>query len=326
MIHEIEAPDGLELSAESLGHPDGTPVFLFHGTPGGLYGPRPRGPLLYRLGIRLISYDRPGYPGSSRRQGRNVADAATDVEAIADYLGINRFSVVGRSGGAPHALACAALMPERVICAAALGSLAPYDAKDFDWPAGMAKSNVEAFRLAQTDEEALVILLKEQASQVQTNSEGLLKLLGPELVGQDKEVIGDISLREIIANVHTRALRESVDGWVDDVIALSSPWGFDPTTITVPVKLWGGEDDVFSPVSHTYWLAERIKQAEAEIGDAHFGTVEILPGILTWVAATAKVPAGHHVAIVGNDIRPPGPLASGGPGKIAATVKINAAR
>lgn len=322
VIHEIKAPDGLQLSAESLGHPDGTPVFLFHGTPGGLRGPRPRGPLLYRLGIRLISYDRPGYPGSSRRQGRTVANAAQDVEVIAHYFDIDRFSVVGRSGGAPHALACAALMPERVICAAALGSLAPYGAKDLDWPAGMAKSNVEAFRLAQTDEEALVVLLKEQASQVQTNSEGLLKLLGPELVGQDQEVIGDISLREIIANVHTIALRDSVDGWVDDVIALSKSWGFDPATITVPVKLWGGENDVFSPISHTYWLAEQITNARTEIGTAHFGTVEILPRILTWVAATAnaKEPAGHSVPAVGNGIRPPDPLAGG------AIVKVNAAR
>ncbi len=121
------------MSVESLGDPDGKPVFLLHGTPGGRNGPRPRGIVLYRLGIRLISHDRPGYPGSDRLPDRRVADAAGDVEAIADHLGIDRFSVVGRSGGAPHALACAALLKERVICAAALGSLAPYNAQGLDW-------------------------------------------------------------------------------------------------------------------------------------------------------------------------------------------------
>src|ERR1039457_6640174 len=98
-----------KLSVETLGAPEGKPVFLLHGTPGSRYGPRPRGIILYRLGIRLITYDRPGYSGSDRNRGRSVADAADDVAAIADALGIDRFSVVGRSGGGPHALACAAL-------------------------------------------------------------------------------------------------------------------------------------------------------------------------------------------------------------------------
>jgi pimeloyl-ACP methyl ester carboxylesterase len=286
----VEAPDGRRLSVESLGAPDGKPVFLLHGTPGGRHGPRPRGIILHRLGIRLISYDRPGYTGSDRLQDRRVADASIDVETIADYFGIDRFSVVGRSGGAPHALACAALLNKRVICAAALCSLAPYNAQDLEWNTGMTDSNVRAYHDAEANLGALITTLNEQAGKVRNNSEGLLKELWPELVRHDKDVIGDIALRRIMAQIHAEALRETADGWIDDVIALSRPWGFDLSDITAPVKLWSGSDDVFSPTAHTYWLRDRISRAELDVvpGAAHFGAVEILPKILTWVAEKAN--------------------------------------
>jgi pimeloyl-ACP methyl ester carboxylesterase len=291
VTQQVHGPGGRTLSVESLGDPEGKPVFLLHGTPGGRNGPRPRGIVLYRLGIRLISYDRPGYPGSDRVLKRTVASAADDVKIIADYFGIDRFSVVGRSGGAPHALACAALMPDRVISAAALGSLAPWDAEDLDWCAGMTESNRRAYGYANTDRDALEAMLKEQAERVSKGSEGLLSALWPEMDDNDKEVFDDIALRRIIADIHVEALTDNcVDGWIDDVIALSRPWGFEPAKITVPVKLWGGEDDVFSPIGHTYWLAERINGAEVEIerGKAHFGSVKILPRILAWVARKAN--------------------------------------
>lgn len=297
MTQVVEGPDGRRLSVEIAGDPDGTPVFLLHGTPGGSNGPRPRGIIIYRLGIRLISYNRPGYPGSDRREGRTVADAATDVAAIADFFRIGRFSVVGRSGGAPHALACAALLSDRVTCAAALGSLAPYDAEGLDWSAGMADSNVRAYLDAEQDLGALIATLNEHAGLVRNNSEGLLEVLWPELVGPDKEAIGDIALRQIIARVHADALRDSADGWIDDVIALSRPWGFDLSDITMPVKLWSGSEDVFSPAAHTHWLAKRITSANLEVdtSKAHFGAVQILPKVLAWVAEKADA-AGHGLA------------------------------
>jgi pimeloyl-ACP methyl ester carboxylesterase len=292
VTQEVRDPDGRSLSVESLGDPDGKPVFLLHGTPGGRNGPRPRGIVLYRLGIRLISYDRPGYPGSDRDPGRTVASAAEDVRAIADYFGIDRFSVVGRSGGAPHALACAAKMPDRVISAAALSSLRPYDPEDLSWAAGMTDSNVRAYGYANKGQfDALRAMLEEQAERVSKASEGLLSALWPEMNDHDKEVVDDIALRRIIADIHVEALSNNcVDGWMDDVIALGRPWEFEPAKIRVPVKLWGGQYDVFSPISHTYWLAERINGAQVEIeeGKSHFGAVKILPRILAWVARKAN--------------------------------------
>jgi pimeloyl-ACP methyl ester carboxylesterase len=100
--------DARDVAFDTLGDSKGFPVFLLHGTPGSRSGPAPRTSVLYRLGIRLICYDRPGYGGSERFKGRTVADAAWDVLAIADHLNLGQFGVVGRSGGGPHALACAA--------------------------------------------------------------------------------------------------------------------------------------------------------------------------------------------------------------------------
>jgi len=291
VTQQVPVGGGRKLTVESTGDPEGTPVFLLHGTPGGRNGPRPRSIVLYRLGIRLISYDRPGYADSSRDIDRIIASAAEDVGAIADYFNLPRFSVVGRSGGAPHALACAALLPERVISAAALASLAPGDADGLNWMAGMTEYNQQAFGYAKTDQEALRAMLTEQAERVSKGSGGLLGALWSEMGNNDKEVVDDIGLRRLIADIHVEALSNNcVDGWVDDVRALSGSWGFEPAKISVPVKLWGGKDDVFSPVGHTYWLAERIHGAEVEIGDgkAHFGTVEILPRILAWVVRKAN--------------------------------------
>ena len=287
----VKTPDRGELAAEVTGHPTGEAVFLLHGTPGSLLGPRPRGIFLYRLGIRLISYNRPGYPGSTRLKGRIIADAAADVEAIADHFGIDRFSVIGRSGGAPHALACAAdkRLRDRLKCTVSLCGLAPYDAHGnggLDWFAGMIESNVTAYKNgAESDLQALIATFNMQAERVRNNSQGLINSLRPDFVGSDREVMGDVALRRIIARTHAEALRESVDGWVDDVIALAHPWRVKLSDITGPVLLWHGGDDVFVPTSHTRWLHGQIGQSELHLksGAAHFGAIKVLPEILSWV-------------------------------------------
>ena len=286
MARLVKAADGRTLAVESAGDPDGKPVFLFHGTPGGRNGPRPRGIVLYRLGIRLISYDRPGYSGSTRQPGRIVRDAASDVADIAEALGIDRFSVIGRSGGGPHALACAAILKDQVECAAALGSLAPCDAEGLGWWNGMADSNVRAYQAA---EDILEQRAAELTAKIRSDPESLLRSLGPELVSHDKKVVGDIALRRLIAETHAEALKKTPVGWIDDVLALRSPWGFPVDDIRVPVMLWHGTDDVFSPVSHTHWLAKQIAGCtlRERPGAAHFGTVESLPSILNWITDTA---------------------------------------
>ncbi|MEV4515115.1 alpha/beta fold hydrolase [Dactylosporangium sp. NPDC049525] len=132
------------LTYEISGDSHGFPIFLHHGMPGSSSGPRPRNAVLYRSSIKLVSYSRPGYGRSTRSPGRTVADAARDVAVLADHLGFEKFAIMGRSGGGP--LACAALLPDRVLRAAVLASFAPAEAVDLDWDDEMVGSNCWARR------------------------------------------------------------------------------------------------------------------------------------------------------------------------------------
>ncbi|MEU3188474.1 alpha/beta fold hydrolase [Streptomyces sp. NPDC006923] len=285
MRRRVRAADGRHLMVERLGDPRGRPVFLLHGTPGSRLGPAPRGMVLYQRGMQLIAYDRPGYGGSDRLQGRSVADVAQDVETIADALGLERFAVAGRSGGAPHALACAALMPDRVTRTAALVTLAPRDAAGLDWFEGMAASNVREYTTASLDPDGVAARLTPRADAIRKDPARLLDDLRRELTDSDRMVVSDAGVRTMLLRNYQEALRSSAYGWIDDALAFCSPWGFDPADIRGPVLLWHGEKDVFSPVGHSRWLAERIPGATAvlEPAAAHFDALHALPRILTWL-------------------------------------------
>ncbi|MFF3690902.1 alpha/beta fold hydrolase [Streptomyces sp. NPDC002187] len=285
MRRRVHATDGRHLMVERLGDPRGRPVFLLHGTPGSRLGPAPRGMVLYQRGTQLIAYDRPGYGGSDRLAGRSIADVAEDVRAIADALGLERFAVVGRSGGAPHALACAALMPERVTRTAALVTLAPKDADGLDWFEGMAASNVQEYRTALADPADLVERFITRSAEIRKDPVKLLDDLRRELTDSDRMVVADAGVRSMLLRNYREALRTSAYGWIDDALAFLSPWGFDPADIKGPVMLWHGEKDVFAPVGHSRWLAQRIPGVTAvlEPAAAHFDALHALPRILTWL-------------------------------------------
>lgn len=283
----VRTPDGRRLVVEEKGEPDGSPVFLLHGTPGSRLGPSPRASVLYRLGIRLISYDRPGYGGSDRLVGRTVADVAGDMEAIADALDIHRFAVLGRSGGAPHALACAALLPGRTTKVAALVTIAPREAEGLDWFEGMARSNIVEHTAAADGHSAVTALLSPTVEQIRADPMRLVPSFSSDLPESDRLVVADFGIRRMLAQNFAEALRHSAAGWVDDALAFSRPWGFDPSRIAVPTLLWHGDEDVFSPVGHARWLADRIPEATVIIqeGAAHFTALHVLPDMLRWLAS-----------------------------------------
>jgi pimeloyl-ACP methyl ester carboxylesterase len=281
----VRAADGRQLAVRISGNPDGHPVVFLHGTPGSRVGPFPRGRVLYELGVRLISFDRPGYGGSDRMVSRMVADVAADVLAIANHLEVERFAVLGRSGGGPHALACAAMLPDRVTRAGVLVSIAPQAAEGLDWFAGMAESNVHEYTTAATAPESLIRELAQTAARIKADPTSHVSTLGPELPESDRRVVADTGIRALLAKNFAEALRHSAAGWIDDALAFCSPWGFNLSDIRVPVLLWHGEDDVFSPAAHARWMAEQIPSAELWVrpGTAHFGALEVLPDVLSWL-------------------------------------------
>jgi len=281
----VLAHDGRRLAVEEWGAADGAPVFLMHGTPGSRFGPRPRGSVLYRLGVRLIAYDRPGYGDSDRLGSRVVAHAAEDVAAIADALGLERFAVLGRSGGGPHALACACLLGDRVRCAAVLVGLAPRDAEGLDWYAGMTASNVSAYQTAESGAGALVARFEAQAALMRRDPAAHLPYRDGELSPSDRGVMSDAGIRTMMVSNFAEAVKRSGGGWVDDAVSFITRWGFDPARITVPVLLWHGARDVHAPVRHTLWLAERIPRSHLVIAAeaAHFSALSMVPRALSWL-------------------------------------------
>jgi pimeloyl-ACP methyl ester carboxylesterase len=212
---------------------------------------------------------------------------AEDVLAIADAYGLKKFAVVGHSGGGPHALACAALLPERTTRAAVLVGIAPHGADGLDWFDGMARSNVLEFTAAANGYENIVAHTKAVAEEVRANPASLIARLQTELPDSDRRVVADHGIRSMLIETYAEALRTSDYGWIDDALAFCSPWGFDPATVQVPVLLWHGASDVFPPASHARWLADRIPNAAVVVqaGAAHFGALDVLPDILRWLSA-----------------------------------------
>jgi pimeloyl-ACP methyl ester carboxylesterase len=264
-MRTVTTPDGRALTVREGGDVGGVPVLSISGTPGSSTVFEAHRRDAEERGIRLFSYDRPGYGGSTRHAGRRAADCAADIEAVCDELGFERICVWGISGGGPHALAAAALLPERVAAAASLASVAPYGAEGLDWLAGMGELNVEEFGVIFEGEEAHRASMEEQR-------EGLLAARPEELVEQWQTLLGpadrEVATGEFAAELldHMRAgIEPGGDGWLDDDLAFVTPWGFDVGAIRIPVLLWQGEQDKFVPFGHGLWLAEHIPGVEARL-------------------------------------------------------------
>lgn len=242
--------------------------------------------VLYQLGIRLITFDRPGYGRSDRYSGRLVADIAADVREIADFLELERFGVLGRSGGGPHALACAALLSDRMTRVAVLVGLAPSEAEGLDWFDGMTPSNIREYLAAQGGGGAITARFRSKADRIRANPTQLVTSLYDELTQSDRRIVADIGIKRRLIENYAEAVRHSADGWIDDVLAFTAPWGFDLGDIEIPTMLWHGANDTFSPVGHSRWLGSQIASSEVIVqpGSAHFGALNVLPDVLLWLA------------------------------------------
>ena len=219
-------------------------------------------------GWQLVTYSRPGYAGSTRHEGRSVADAAADVATILDSLGIDHFVTLGWSGGGPHALACAALLPERCDGAATLAGVAPYDAEGLDFLAGMGPENVEEFGAAARSRAELDAFLGTFAEALaDTTPEGLADSLGGLIDDVDRAALATGELAEMLATSVRRAVSAGIDGWRDDDLAFVRDWGFDLGAISVPVSVWQGAHDRMVPFAHGRWLAAHIPGAREHLYD-----------------------------------------------------------
>ena len=272
---ELELSDGRRIvvhDAPGPDEPDALTVVWHHGSPqtGGLLDPLLDAAVGRR--IRLVSYGRPSYGGSSPNRGRNVASAAADVEQIADALGIDRFVVMGASGGGPHALACAALLPDRVVGAVTMASLAP-PTDVFDWYGGMVSPG--GLRAAAAGRKARERYAEsEEFDATQFTKADWAALGGPwKALGQDAELAGG----------------EGPEGLVDDDLAFASPWGFEVSSITAPILVVQGGEDRVVPPSHADWLVQHIPFPELWLRprDGHISVLDAIPVAMDWLADIA---------------------------------------
>jgi pimeloyl-ACP methyl ester carboxylesterase len=265
---EIAIRDGRTLTFEEWGDPQGTPVLCLHGTPGSRFNRHHDQGVYAKAGARVVTYDRPGYGGSTRHRGRDVVGCVDDIAALVDALGIERFAVIGYSGGGPHALAAAARLPERVTRAACDVGVAPYDADGLDFFDGMDPLNVQELGWALEGEEVYAREIEREARELlERVSENPANVLGEdwELPEADRAELARPELHDVIRESMTEAFRNGVWGWVDDGLCFVRSWGFDLSEIRVPTRVVYGASDVLVPAAHGEWLARNVPGAEVVV-------------------------------------------------------------
>jgi pimeloyl-ACP methyl ester carboxylesterase len=247
---DLELGDGRTLHAYDTGAADADgrlAVFWHHGSPNIGAPPEPLFSVADRFGIRWISYDRPGYGGSTPRPSRDVASAAADTSAVADAMSIDRFAVMGHSSGGSHALACAALLPERVLGVVVVAGMAPFGAEGLDWFDGFGPAGVAQLRAAAAGRAAL------EKHLAQSDDE-------PEFTPEDEAALaGEWSW---FIDVVDAALAGGMGGFIDDDLAGVGTWGFDPADVAAPALFLHGGRDRVVPASHGEWLARHCPPAE----------------------------------------------------------------
>jgi len=247
-------------------------VFWHHGTPNVGSPPEPLFAAAAGQGFHWVSYDRPGYGGSSPHPDQDVASAAADVAAIADALGLGRFAVVGHSGGGPRALACGALLPDRVIGVVSMSAPAPHQAEGLDWFAGWSKNGTAEQRAAAGGRAALEDYVEHAEFDMDDFTAG------------DQEAL--YGRWAWVGRVAGQAMAAGPAAMIDDLLAAARPWGFDVADTAVPVLVVHGGADLMVPSAHGRWLATRCPGAELRItpDDGHITVLDHAPAALDWLS------------------------------------------
>ena len=283
---EVSTPDGRTLEVLTGGAEGGYPFFFHSGTPSAAQPFVQLDEVVSKLNLRMVTYSRPGYGGSTPRDldgpSPRIVDDAADTLAILDHLGIDEFITLGWSGGGPRALACAALLPDRCRAAATLAGVAPYDADGLDWGAGMGPENVEDFEAAVQGREVYTRLLEQTMPPMfEATPDQIVASFGELVTPVDAAAItGEFA--DYLSRSFGRAGAQGIVGAREDGLAIVAPWGFDLGDITIPVAVWQGRHDAMVPFSHGEWLAANVPGAKPHLfeNEGHLSLIAEIDVIL----------------------------------------------
>jgi pimeloyl-ACP methyl ester carboxylesterase len=293
----IRLADGRVLGYAEYGPVAGPALFLFHGLPGSRLAVAEMWPE-EPAAVRVIAPDRPGAGSSAFQPGRRLTDWADDVRQLADSLGIDRFLVAGFSGGAPHALAVAHGLPDRVIAAGSISGAGPIDTPNAR--KDMNRVNRLIFTLARRAPALLRLVVAQHAYGAKRHPATVLENAARDrsLPDADREAMTNLRLRELMVTAAPEAFRQGVRGVVQEARICAQPWGFDPAAIKPPVRIWHGDEDTNVPVAMAQHLAARIPDSSLTIyrGEGHLIVPkhwdEILAALLSGYPQSAKAEPG----------------------------------
>jgi pimeloyl-ACP methyl ester carboxylesterase len=262
--------DGRAIAWAAWGDPEGRPVFRIHGTPGSRMARNPDPDVFSRAGALVISFDRPGYGRSGRHRDRTIISVADDALVLADELGWNRFSVLGISGGGPHALALGLRGPERIrALGLAVGGTPEHFIDDDD----LIEFNREARRRAKESRASLEEFLAEPAATMMADPIGTLASAMKDAPPVDREMLERREVQAVLMDSLREAFRQGPEGWFDDSWVLSNDWGFDLGDVRLPVHMWYGELDRNVPLNAMKRMGQELQVASLTVipGAGHLG-------------------------------------------------------
>jgi len=291
----LRLADGRDIEFLTAGPEGGRPLVVHEGTPVGLEINSKLGAAAAERGLRMVQVARPGYVQSTAKPGRRVADIAADVAAVLEDIGAGAFVSIGFSGGGPHSIACAALLPGRCLAAASVAGVGPYGVDGLDFLAGMGPENVEEFGLAIQGAAALTPFLEKEAVALRDiTGEQIVGALAGLISGADAAVLTGEFADSLAAGLRS-AVSNGIAGWRDDDLAFAADWGFWPDAHSAPIAIWQGDQDNMVPFTHGQWLAAHIPGARVHLqpGAGHLTmTVTAIDQILDELLDLSQPPRG----------------------------------
>lgn len=271
--HRVRLADGRTLACLELGNPSGPPVLYFHGYPGSRLEARVAAAAAGRLGLRLLAVDRPGFGQSTFQAGRGIGAWAADVAALADQLALGRFSIVGVSGGAPYALACAASLSDRLARVALVCPLGPLDVAD--GKAGMLAQDRVMLALAAHAAPLARAAVHLLAHWMRRDADRYLEFMMAGMVSPDRDLFADPAYRSLMRESTAEALRQGGRGAAWELTLIARRWDFRLQDVRMPVSLWQGLADQILPAAMAKRLAAALRACNARYfpGEGHLSLV-----------------------------------------------------